>query len=56
MRFMVCIKCQQQRNGRRRMLRYEGYRKAVYGKTVRTVVCPDKSGMFSGSQSHQERS
>ena len=30
-------KCQRQPVGKRRMLWYEGYRKAVYGKTVRTV-------------------
>jgi hypothetical protein len=34
----------------------EEHRKAVYGKTVRTDVCPGKARLFSGKQAHQGKS
>ena len=34
----------------------EEHRKAVYGKTIRTVVCPEKASLFSGKQAHQGKS
>ena len=34
----------------------EEHRKAVYGKTIRTVVCPGKARLFSGKQAHQGKS
>ena len=34
----------------------EDNRKAVFGKTDRTVVCPEKAGMFSRSQSCRGKS
>ena len=34
----------------------EEHRKAVYGKTIRTVVCPGKASLFSGKQAHQGKS
>jgi hypothetical protein len=38
------------------MLPEEGSRRAVYGKTVRPVVCPAKAGIFSRGQSCRGKS
>jgi hypothetical protein len=40
----------------RRMPLEEEHRKAVYGKTIRTDVCPGKARLFSGKQAHQGKS
>jgi len=39
-----------------RKLPEEGDWKAVFGKTERTVVCPEKAGVFSGNQSRLSKS